>query len=570
MNSLRRRSRDEAGIFLVLWAAFLLGLFAMVAIVLDLGALRADRRKSRAAADAAATAGAQAVPLGSISACEAAWRFALVNLEVSSATSPCTAFPACNTTTPMTRVRDQTVGSYRIFIAYPVASDADGGGFLAADAVGADISQPADATADGTPCERLAVRIELIRRPIFARVLGDQANTTSAHSVARYKVEVGGGGDKPALVALAQTRNCSVNAGNGLIHAVATGNQPALIYTDSDGTGTNCGGGGDTVFEGGNPGRIWADPSPLGAPGELGYFAPTLADAFSSDPSYDQNGSAPPVGANKTKLVTRITRRPVDATYQCGSVVPALPAVPGCTTGLGGTDFISDVEARYGNVVGAPAGFTVFPGAAIAGTCSSPPGMFPPGQNWYISCPTFSVTTPVTFQDRDVVFSGNVEIGSGGVLTFNSFNAADTIVVVRGTTGITTSSNTWTLNWNRTFVLMDNGTCPASRATCGRLDIQNGFGTWTAPTLGIGKDLIFWSETTQAQRFQGNPLFTWEGVFFAPNSVFEVVGNATVDATEVQLWVDGANVQNNSASLLLRADPDKSLATTRIVSTLIR
>lgn len=570
MNSLRRRSRDETGIFLVLWAAFLLGLFAMVAIVLDLGALRADRRKSRAAADAAATAGAQAVALGADSACSAAWRFAMVNLEVSSPTSPCVSFPACNPASPSTVVRNQDVGSYRIFIAYPVASDPAGSDFLAAEAIGADITQPEYAGADGTPCERLGVRIELVREPIFARVIGSTSNRTSAHSVARYMSVPGGGGEKPALVALHPTDDCTIDSGPGMIRAMPTGTQPALMYADSDASGPNCAGGSNTVFEGKNPGRIFADPVGT-VPGELGYFAATEALAFDTQPTYDENGALPPVGAAKVKLVERITRRPLDVVYNCGSVVPALPAVPGCTTGIGGTDLISDVSARYGTGT-RPDGFSTFPDPMMAGTCASPPSVFPPGINWYIDCPNFQVAAPVTFQNMDVVFSGNVEIKGGGVLNFNSLNVSDTTVVVRGTTGITTASGGWALNWNRTFLLMDNSTCSrTSTASCGVIQFQVGQpSSWTPPTGGLAKNLIYWSESSEPHSVQGNPNFLWDGIFAAPNSLFDVQGNALVDATDVQLWVSKARVNNNSAELRLRADPDKSITTSRAASALIR
>lgn len=571
MHPRRRHSRDEDGIFLILFSVFVIGLLSMVAIVLDLGALRSDRRKSRAAADAAATAGAQALALGSSSACSAAWQFALVNLGISSATSPCTAFATCDPVTPITAVRDQTIGTYTIAIAYPVADDADGAAFLEADAVGPDIAQPPDADADGTECERIGVRIELTRAPIFARIMGNRSNQTSAHSVARYMSVPGGGGEKPALVALHPTDDCTIESGPGMIRAMPTGTQPALIYADSDASGPNCSGGSNTVFEGKNPGRIFADP--VGAnPGELGYFAATEALAFDTQPTYDENGALPPVGATKVRLVERITRRPLDVVYNCGSVVPALPAVPGCTTGIGGTDLISDVSARYGDGTTAPAGFTTFPGPMVAGTCTGPPSVFPPGINWYVNCPNFQVAAPVTFQNMDVVFSGNVEIKGGGVLNFNSLNVSDTTVVIRGTTGITTASGGWALNWNRTFLLMDNATCSrTSTASCGVIQFQVGQpSSWTPPTGGLAKNLIYWSESRKDHSVQGNPNFLWDGIFAAPNSLFDVQGNALVDATDVQLWVSKARVNNQSAELRLRADPDKSITTSRAASALIR
>lgn len=561
---------------MVLWALLVVALLTMVAIVIDLGALRADRRADRAAADAAATAGANDLPLGADIACATAWHYALRNLSLNptSYPSPCSGFPTCNPASPTAQSVQGIANGYRITISNPVLT---GDPLLRAESIGSDIAQPADATFDGEPCDRLGVQISYTRQSTFGQAVGKSENTTTVHSVARYASSVGTGGEKPALVTLEQVRNCTIDVGQGLIHAVATGAQPALIYTDSAGTGANCGPGGDTVFEGGN-GEIYADPSPTGVRGELGYFAPTLADAFSPDPNYDENGpGSPPLGARKVKLAERITRRPVDRIYHCGSVVPATPAVPGCTTGLGGTDLVADLEARYGNSTSAPIGFELFPGPAVAGDCANPPITFPAGDDWYINCPLFTVGHPVTFQDGDIVFAGNVEIISGGDLTINSLNAAtvapvgeDTVVVVRGTNGIQTSSNTWSLHWYRTLILMDNVACPATPASCGRLDIKNGAGTWTAPAEGSEKNLIYWSESTQQHQFEGNPLFTWEGVFFAGRSRFRLIGNAEVDAKNVQLWVDSVNVQNNSAKLLLRADPVKAISTSKAGSALIR
>lgn len=569
------RWRDEKGIFLVLWAVFVLALLGMVAIVLDLGALRADRRKSRAAADAAATAGAQSIALGPMSACNAAWTYALLNLELATTSSPCavpSALATC-TSASTTQARSKPVGAYTITIAYPVASgDPLGDAFLLANAVGPDISQNESAAADGVACARLGVKIELTREPIFARVINGGTNTTSSHSVARYVRQIGGGGEKPALVALHPTHKCTIDSGPGMIRAMPTGTQPALIYADSDGSGSDCPGGSGTVFEGKTPGRIFANPSPTGAPGELGYFAATEALAFSTRPTYDENGAAPPVGANKVKLLERITRRPLDEVYNCGSVVPAFPAVAGCTTGAGGTDLIDDVSARYSNLTGRPTGFTEFPGPTVSGACNSPPATFPGGHDWYINCPNFEVSSVVTFQEGDIVFAGNVEIKGGGTLNINSLNASDATVVVRGTTGLTTASGGWAIDWKRTFLLMDNSSCSrTSTASCGVLQIQVGQpSSWTPPTGGTAKHLIYWSESSQPHEVRGNPSFLWSGVFAAPNSLFDVQGNALVDASNVQLWVNKVRVNNESAELRLRADPDKSITTSRAASALIR
>lgn len=559
--------------FLVLWALLLVAIFTMVAIVIDLGALRADRRQQRAAADAGAAAGANAIPTGSSAACTLALKYAVRNLGFDDSTHSCGSFPTCNTASPSSAAVVDNAGGYQIRVVHPVMN-ADP--LLMAEAVGGDINQPAAAVPDGSECDRIGVEISSTRQSVFGTVVGNNQNSTKVHSVARYVASVGVGGEKPALVALEPLNNCSVDAGNGQIRAFNTANQPGLIYADSAGTGTNCSGGGNYVFNGGNPGRIWADPSPAGIRGELGYAAPTFADAFDPQPDYGSSAmGAPQPPANRIKLAAPITRAPVDRVYHCGGVTP-VPAT--CvTSGVGINDYILDLHNRYANTATAPSGFTTFPGAAIGGTCASPPATFTSGVNWYINCPLFSVGSPVTFPAGNIVFSGNVEIISGGTLTINSVNATavapagdDAIVVVRGTNGITTTSNTWALNWYRTLILMDNTTCPTDRATCGRLDISNGTGNWTAPAEGGIKDLIYWSETTQSHVFRGNPLFTWEGVFFAGRALFRLQGDVVVDARNVQLWVNSASVQNTPAKLLLRPDPNRSISTSKSGSALIR
>lgn len=562
-----RRCRGEEGAFLVVWALLLVALFTMVAIVVDLGALRADRRKERAAADAAAAAGANDLLTSPDAACSTALKYAVTNLGFDAAPYSCGGIGACDIANPT--VVTEPVGDYRVAITYPVRDDSH---LMKAEAVGGDITQTAAPVPDGAECDRIGVEVGYTRESFFGGIVGNTSNSTKVHSVARYVASVEDGGEKPALVALEPTARCTVDAGTGKIHAFATGDQPALIYADSDGLGPNCP-SGSGVFEGKPAGRIWANPSPTtGAPGGLGYFAGTLALAFDTQPNYDENNALPPVGANKIRLLERITRRPLDKIYNCASVVPASPPVPGCTTGPAGTDFIDSVSTRYANLPGAPLGFVTFPDASVPGTCTNPPATFPGGQNWYIDCGNFEVASAVTFENGDIIFAGDVEIKGGGVLTINSLNATDTIVVIKGTTGIETASGGWALDWRRTFVLMDNPTCSrASPSTCGVLQFQVGQpSAWTPPLGGGGKDLIYWTESTDDHEVYGNPNFFWEGIFAAPNSRFAVQGTAAVDATDVQLWVAMAQVNGTTAELLLRADPDKSISTSKTGSALIR
>src|SRR5207253_11168601 len=99
---------------------------AMVAIVIDLGALRYDRRSDRAAADAGATAGAGALTGavdGPSKACASAWSYTIRNLGGDPSTpSPCgPVFPASQQCDPfVSRQATGTFGNYRITITNPV------------------------------------------------------------------------------------------------------------------------------------------------------------------------------------------------------------------------------------------------------------------------------------------------------------------------------------------------------------------------------------------------------------------------------------------------------------------
>src|SRR5205823_4427243 len=86
-----RSHRDERGSVMALWALLLVSVVGIVAIVIDLGALRYDRRADRAAADAGATAGAIALdgsPAGPRDACDTAWAYTVRNLRGDPANVP--------------------------------------------------------------------------------------------------------------------------------------------------------------------------------------------------------------------------------------------------------------------------------------------------------------------------------------------------------------------------------------------------------------------------------------------------------------------------------------------------
>ncbi len=467
---------------------------------------------------------------------------------------PCAGFPIMCTS----RFTAQTViGKYRVSVTNPVPT---GDGLMRADTPGGDIGQ-ISSVQDGDPCDRVGVEINLRRVTIFAGIVGLSENSTTVHSVARYVPATGTGVDLPALAALSPNIRCAVDAGNGTIRAFAAGSRPGIIIADSDGSApVACAQGNansSSVFKV-NTGTLEAQQVSTAIKGTLGYLA------SASVPFRAGSGTITGTQVPRNKP---ITRAPVDKQFHCSGLAP----VPvDCTTGSAGTDKINKLDALYGGS-GAPPGFTVFPDltATPAQSCGGPYPIFATG-NWYINCLPLGLSGTMTFTGGGVIiFAGDIDLT--GTLNVNTSNAnLDTTIVVRGIGGITTGSGGWSVDLKRTFVYMGNTLCRTDRSRCGRLNIHGGGGTWTAPPSGTFAKLIFWSETSQNQVFQGNPLFTWVGVFFTPNSLFEIRGNAQVDAQLVQLWVSRAQVQNSSAYLYLRPDPDYSFSESGPSSQLIR
>jgi hypothetical protein len=564
LHAMSRRGREERGTVLVLVALAMVALLTLAAIAVDISMLRSDLRANRGAADAASTAaaldltGSAGAPA---TACAHAWDITLRNLGIdpTTATSPCTStFPtgaACSPSTPAQAVG--TASGVAITITIPVI---DSSPLMSAQMIGGDQAQAITAR-DGSPCERVGIQIQRTRSSTFGGIVGRHSSSTTVHSVARYSPATSGS-SIPALVALNKTACPSIDANSGTIHVYNAGAFPGIIDNDSNATAVSC--SLATTFNAGTSGTITADPGTTGTPGQLGYSAPSQSAAFPSAGIY--------VGTKTYEAP--ITRSRVDAVYHCGNVSP-LPT--GCTTGVGGTDAISDLQSRYASMTAltaGAAGFTVFPTGVQS--CLSIPASFAAG-NWFINCPTFSLTSSVSFTSGNIVFAGNISLGSHALLTINAANAsttaplgADSTVVIQSPLGITTSSNTWQINWYRTTVVMTSSACQVTIVSCGTIALQNGGGTWTAPQAGGTKGLIYWSETSQRTTFQGNPTLTWNGVFFAGSSLFDLQGNAVVDASNVQLWVDSAALHNSSAQLLLKPDPTTGLTTQRAGSSLIR
>lgn len=259
MTTLRARChRGEAGAFIVLWALLILAVLIMVAIVIDLSALRQARRQQRLAADSAVTAGGLALKrtaVGRLAACEDAWSYAAQNLGFDPApASPCGGYDVasggtdCVKSSPSSAVPQfatGTLGAYTVTITTPVLNN---DALMKADAIGGDLTQPANSStgtfnSDGEPCSRIGVRIMSTQSASFAQVIGQGSGTTNSHSVARATIDEGD--LRPSLVVLEPHKcNAMEVTGTPSIEVVGTTATPGGIVIVSDGNSCPTSGAG--------------------------------------------------------------------------------------------------------------------------------------------------------------------------------------------------------------------------------------------------------------------------------------------------------------------------------------
>lgn len=556
-----RRSGDERGAYLVLYAVLLLTMLTVAGLVVDLARLRADRSESRRATDAAASAAAITLGNdGARTACSDAWRYVVQNLELSTAgvTAPdCNTMPAScdNTVTPQERTA--TVDDLTVSIVHPVEN---GSTLMRGEVSGGEIDHPsnaAQAAVDGDRCERIAVRIVHQRRNTLGDLLGVTTSRTEVHSVARAVLQAGPGDPLPSLIAL-EPRECRVVHTQSLLRStpVAGTTVPGIIMADSDGTGSSCNTNHVFSVQGSGAAQIQAQTSPSGATGILGYFAPVNI-AF--NPSF----LARYTGARQS-LKAPVTKTPIFRRYNC-SAVTVTPRNCNTTTNSALLDLRN---AGYGTALTAsavgwrtnPLLFANYPGLLFPGaTCASPPPAI--AGNVLVNCPSFNVNSTVAFTGGDVIFAGNVHIGSGGNLQIGT-PARDTVVAIRGTTGLTTSSNNWQFDFKRTFVYqMGNG----------RIDLKNGVRTaWSSPLTGNIFGLLYWSDGTGLHELGGNGQLIWDGVFYQGNATLALSGTTDINATNVQLWVNRIAVETGAATVTLAPNPNTGIRVSGAGARLLR
>ncbi len=456
-----RGEYGDRGVYAVLYAALVVVLIGMGAIVVDLATLRENRREDRSAADSAVIAAARLLdPLrpGGVSpraACDAAWDYLTNSLpdsrtRISKPTGACdtapNAFPiAAPATCPAAPIGApvQAVGGggeYYITVTWPVP---EGSPFLAPDVAPGNVTQPFSVEVDGPTdgCQRIGVAIQHEQKFILGAVLDTNRGRTISSSVGRI-VPRGGPPDVVAALNVLNKRDCKslVTTGGGKVivgptlkDGIADG--PGIIAVSSDGngvcSGSATGSGGDRVIDPttGSGSLICASSVLLdfiADPVALNCDGMGLIQSHALDPGGQRSYSdAAVTGGNLRPTPTQLGEptgwNPVTELYGCEELPDYVAPSAACP--VAGPNHIDDLVTRLGS--GQPAGFTdattVHP-SICAGTLVSP-AIFDIG-SWYVPC-SLNITAgkTVIFKGGTVVVKGGIKIAGGvsrGCLVVNS------------------------------------------------------------------------------------------------------------------------------------------------------
>lgn len=581
----RAEIQQEDGAALLILALVLVMLVGIAAIVVDLAALRLDRRVDRLVSDVAATSGAGVLDqLGggnAQTACETAWSYLLLNLADEGAviTVPnCAQFAsACNPSDPHTAFA--SAGPYNFEIHYPVADDDP---LMSGQELNPEI--------DGDPCQRFGIRIVRQREFSFARVMGIDTGGTDVRSVA--KVGTGRGEAQVVPLVVLEPYRCSAlyTSGQGKVtvrwYDDATGiDVPGIIVVDSNASDCHPSDPYSIDSQGVQKGWIRALPVPgkdidgailSYALGAGGHPATAYDPADPYDPINPADLTDPSEPASTwfrmypvpTGTDNRITRAPIDWRYNC---LPAYPnyfgiTIPKCPDSNIRASYVDQLVGNYDGAPGidspGPGVFQQWTAEGYSCNLQSSDADIPVSGNWWIDCPGTSgsggltVRNNVTFSDGDVVFDGQVRV-IGGSLSINDGGADDHIVFIRNGNFIKDAQATVILDKILVYLADPHGA----------IDFNGGTGglEWIAPEgpsdLALPtkfEDLALWSEGDTLHRIGGQAGNVLEGTFFTPFAdPFVLSGQGSQFQTEAQ-FVTRRLELSGQAELRMTPNPDRS------------
>ena len=530
-----RRNEAERGFVMILTSLLMVGLLSVVALVVDMGALRTLRRSTQSTADfAALAAGAElGTPTGQdpVSACRAAIRYVNVNLhDLPSSLDPvgfCSqpgqdvGATTCSGGGLTQAAPVQVVGPYTVGVSYPVLDS--------------DIVDPKTGghhINDGTACSRLKVSISRASQGFFGAIIPDRPRTAKAVAVVRELKST-----TPLIPALwlLDPHDCTgFNVGGtGTTVNVGSPGVPGVVIVESD--GSNCTGGQVTLDANGGATLTALPTSGTFAPQrKISLLAmPVDATTCSSGTSHDCDMADVPsnITLQPSHLDQRATRAPVDWKYNCKASYPDYlneVKVAGCIDQGERAPFIDDLAAAVGSSGPIP-GFVDYNGPC------TPSGTMPAG-NLRITCSNFSVKNNVTFPGQNVVFDGDVSVSAGGSLVFNAANPTAALPAGCIATVCATQSSA-----RAAFMYLRNGAIGVNGG--GSFDLRNttviqkggdlrfgGGGTplWSASIEGPFNGLAYWDETpSNGYSISGGASMSMTGVFFTPLAFpFSIAGGS--------------------------------------------
>jgi hypothetical protein len=566
-------------------------LIGSAALAVDIGATWADRSIDQKITDSAAAAGAlEAVDGGTPrSACEIAVAYVASNArEIGSVDdSDCDNFTTAKCTPGTEEKATFTEGRYDITVIHPVKDDHE---LMTSGIVGATAQPLLD---DGKPCGRLAVEMTATRRSLFAQLLGFGQGRTTVHTVAKAS----DGTEEPPINLLVLNRHhcetISVAGSGGVIVEAIIDRDPdtgvetlveGTIAADSDGT-VGCSNRG-VLHIASNSARMWAH-GPVGCDGQfdthtVGSFTagdgcgriqtyaagtPGCEPYPANFPACTPGGSSNKPKPDPTRLAKPYTRERVDHRYNCYSnyAWSSFPEVswateallvsnwqniktcnewdPSAESGRGNDhiyNLIQDVKSS-GNPDNRGT-WSAWPHGCSPTTTINQTG------NFVINCTSgggFKVSGSVTIKGN-VVFTGDVNIGSGGHLNIDNSSTKQGWAFFRGGQLSNTSNGQLTLNYTMAYM---------SKTSSISLGASNGNVKWIAPEGGPFDALALWSDAIgTTHKWTGQAPLEMEGVFFIPRATAEYVGGSSQTNTKAQWIADKLSASGNSALVVAPAD----------------
>jgi Flp pilus assembly protein TadG len=585
----------ERGAVLVLTTLLLTSLLGVVAIIVDLGALRGDVRVDQSIADFAALAAGQGLAANDpVAGCKAAVTYINMNAHLSTAINSTTFCSGMGTTvcsggagqaTPST-----TVGAFTVSVRYPVPDS--------------EIADPnlvgGSRPNDGTQCQRMRVVIRSSQRSLFGGIFG--ASTVSGTRTATARPWPIGEQHTPALWLLDPKGCTSLAVSGGSQLTVGTSTVQGVLTVDSD--GSTCQAGQHTISSQGSGTLLQAMPTTGTTKGVIQLFGLPLT-ATTCIASGTGQSACDPVDVSSGRLApqpipvaSRATRSRVDDVFNCHNPYPSASAAYHGITLVSSCNptttppYIDNLKAAIGTsglpaVV--PSGIgTTYQRWKASFSCN-PPGTISVSGNWWIDCPgglSIGNGTSVEFKDGNVVFDNGFSM-TGGTLKFNTNNTNAALPTISCMPPGVTTPCTGYASPGASFVYLRDGDINITGGvlTVNHAMVYSGSGyvkvnssppTWVAPTEGPFSYLALWSDmpatsnSTSKFSMAGGTGVQLAGIFFTPEAApFTLSGGGTWGQQNAQFISFQVQVTGGGV-LTIAPDAAKSVKTPTLAGSLIR